>query len=299
MAYITAHNLQKIVRRNNLKDISLSGEIYKNKIYLFSKYEEASLLAIKELMKNPEKYLKDVYNPINVVDSKKYIYKEHQPAYHQKKECERLNSDFTNFALPIEIIQKGDIEIERFRNWFLINRNLLQTKPDLFVAKLQLMFGIIYSPKSVRYENSGFDDFKNYTIQEIENKIDSLLKEAGRYYYASEKNTIILKAYQKVSGRAFIENEYEFNITGYSSQEIRDFLKEYHNKFKHPIKSLLVEYYRIKLNPELQFTESLLDALGFRKCSNCYEHRAINDVSVNGGNWLEINSILNSWEEDH
>jgi hypothetical protein len=63
-------------------------------------------------------------------------------------------------------------EIQRFREWYLANKQLLETKPDLFVAKLQLMFNVNYSPRSVRYENSGFDDFKNYSIQDIESKID-------------------------------------------------------------------------------------------------------------------------------
>jgi hypothetical protein len=295
MAYITSHNLQKIVRRNNLKDIALTGEIYKNRIYIFSKYEESALLAIQELMKNPEKYLTDVYNPIRVYDTKKYIFKEHQPAYHLEQTCERLNSDYTNIEIPEQIRAKGDEEIQRFREWYLSNKSLLETKPDLFVAKLQLMFNVNYSPRSVRYENSGFDDFKNYSIQEIEAKIDSKLKEAGRFYYASEKNKIILNEYQKVSGRAFVENDFYFDIIGYSDKEIRTFLKDYHNNYKIPIRNLLIEYYRIKLNPELMFSETLLDALGFRKCSSCYQTK----VNVNiTNNWNNINDILNTREED-
>jgi hypothetical protein len=46
-------------------------------------------------------------------------------------------------------------------------------------------------------------------------------------------------------------------------------LKEYHTRFKLPIKKLLIEYYRVKLNPSLEFAETYIEALGFRKCGTC------------------------------
>lgn len=282
MAYITSYNTHKIVTRNNFKNVNLTGQVYRFKIYMFSKYEENCLLAIQELMKNPENYFKQIYDPMVVYDSKKYVFKEHQPAYHTDKSCERLHSDFTNFELPQEIIDRGDLEIERFRKWFIENYYLLET-PDIFVMRLELAFKVSYNPKAINYENSGFDKLENYSVQELENKIDLLVREAGRYYYATEKNTTILKIFGKISGCAFTENPLYNNYTGYTDAEVKTFLKDYHRKYKLPIRKLLIEYYRIKFNPDLKFADNYMEVLGFKKCGCCQrneENRYFSDLSV-------------------
>lgn len=267
-AYITSHNAHKIVTRNNFKNIKLSGEVYKYKLYLFSQYDENSLLAIQELFKNPEKYFNDIYDPMVVFDSKKFIYKEQQPAYHTSDDCQRLHSDFTNFELPQEIIDRGETEIERFRTWFIENRYLLED-PVSFAFRLKMAFNIEYNPKAINYENSGFSEHKNYSLEQLENEIDSLIKEAGRYYYDNEKNTAILKIFGKYSGCAYSDNPLYNNYTGYSDDVVKYFLKEYHTRFKVPLKKLLIEYYRIKFNPDLKFAETFMEVLGFRKCGTC------------------------------
>ena len=238
MAFITSHNDYKIVHRNNLKTANLTGDIYKWKIYIFSKYEEQSLLAIQELMKNPEKYFTEIYDPIYIFDSKKYVYKEQQPAYHLYDHCERLHADFSNFELPQEIKDRGDDEIERFRKWFKENSYDLGKDPARFSMRLQLAFKISINPKSINYENSGGTDFSNVTVAELENSIDNLLRQAGRFYYASEKNTRILYQFGKISSIAFTDNPLKCNNTNYSDDEVKEFLKDYHRKFKLPLMAI-------------------------------------------------------------
>ena len=280
MAFITAHNAYKIVQRNNLKTAKLTGEIYKWKIYLFSKYEEQSLLAIQELMKNPEKYFTEIYDPIYIPDSKKYVYKEQQPAYHLYDDCGRLHADFSNVELPQEIKERGDDEIERFRQWFKENSYSLADDPARFTMRLQLAFRISINPKAINYENSGNTDFSNVTVAELENSIDNLLRAAGRFYYASEKNTQILRQFGKYSCIAFNDNPLNNNDTDYSDHEVKEFLKEYHQQFKLPLRKLLIEYYRVKLNPDLDFEENLLEVLGFKKCGNC-KKTATDNAKIN------------------
>lgn len=269
MAFITLHNAYKIVHRNNLKTANLTGDIYKWKIYLLSKYDEQSLLAIKELMKNPEQYFIDIYNPIDVPDSKKYVFKEQKPAYHQFDDCERMLADYSNIELPQEIKERGDAEIERFRNWFKENSYDLGKDPARFSMRMQLAFRISINPKSINYDNSGGTAFSNVTIAELENSIDNLLREAGRFYYASEKNKAILSQFGKISSIAFTDNPLKCYNNNYLDDEVKEFLKEYHRKFKLPLKNLLIKYYQVKLNPQLIFSENLLDALGFKLCSCC------------------------------
>ena len=111
MSYITSHNSFKIVNRDNLKDLKLEGEIYKSKITIFSRHEEASLLAVQELMKDPDKYFKNIYNPILAKDTKKYVYKEQQPGYHTYKDCPRLTGEYAD-SDPL-IPREGDPTIPR------------------------------------------------------------------------------------------------------------------------------------------------------------------------------------------
>jgi len=293
MAYITSHNSYKIVTRNNFKNVNLSGEIYKKKIFIFSRYEEQCLLAIQELMKDPEKYFKQIYDPIVARDTKRYVYKEQQPAYHTNKNCEMLTANFTNFELPEEIRARGDKEIERFRNWFMKNAHYMD-RPEVFVALLEMAFGISYNPRAINYENSGFTEFnKNYTIKELEDKIDGLLREAGRFYYANQKNTTILSAFGKITGVAFSDRVFD-NNTGYSDEDVRNFLKDYYNRFKAPLKKLLIEYYRVKLNPDLEFAENLLEALGFKKCGACQRANLNGSIAqeywIKTGDRIEVNS---------
>ena len=268
MAYITTSNAIKIVNRKNLKNLNLTGDVYKFKIYMFSRYEENSLLAIQELLKNPEKYFKEIYDPIMAYDSKKYVFKERQPSYHTNISCSRLLSDFKNFKLPQEIIDRGEDEIEKFRNWFKQNFYLLET-PDIFVMRLKLAFGIDYNPKSINYENSGLKDFKNDTILELERKIDYLIKEAGRYYYANEKNKSILSSFGKNASVAFSSKPLYGNETDFNDQEVKEFLKDYYLRFKSPLKNFLIQYYRVKFNPTLEFAKNFLEALGFKICGTC------------------------------
>lgn len=268
-SFITIHNAYKIIAKSDFKNIDFQGQVFKYKLYLFSKHEENGLLAVQELFRNPEVYFKDIYNPIVTVDSKKYVYKEQKPCYHSNAGCERLHSAFTNFELPEQIKERGDAEIEKFRSWFIENQDLLANDAIAFVFRLEMAFKIKTNPKAIHFENGGYTDFTNFTLAELEEKIDFLIKSAGRYFYANEMNTTILRRFGKCSGIAFSENELCGNDTNYSNNEVKMFLKDYHLKFKLPLKKLLVEYYRVKLNPELKFDQVTLDELGFRKCGKC------------------------------
>jgi hypothetical protein len=54
-----------------------------------------------------------------------------------------------------------------------------------------------------------------------------------------------------------------------TDEELRDFLRSYMDKYKTPTKGMLVDYYRVRFNPDLQFSGDLLEQLGFLKCYHC------------------------------
>lgn len=273
MAYITKSNMLSIVRKTDMSKIDLKGQAYKTKIYFFNKYEEKELLVVKEFIKDPEKFFNELYVSIGPrKDTFTYIfeYEGKKPAYHKIPNCERLNSDYANFIIPKEIKDKGPDHVKEFRVWFKSVAELFNRDKEAFVARLFLKYKIQTNPEALEKDNSGIEYFSNIDIKDLENKIDSLIKEAGRYYYQSERNTKILKKY---SSRAFLgskNEDLEDNDTGYPNQEVKDFLKEYDHKFKIPLKTMLKEFYRIQFNPSLEFNGLLLDKLGFKPCGNCY-----------------------------
>jgi hypothetical protein len=94
---------------------------------------------------------------------------------------------------PEEIKSKGKGAVIEFRIWFETIKHLYLFQPDTFVFRLHAKYGIITNPKAIKHENSGVFELENPSITELEQEIDKLIKEAGRFYYSSEKNTEILK----------------------------------------------------------------------------------------------------------
>lgn len=178
MAFLTKSNSLKIIARIDFQKIgNLEGEIYIKPIYFFSNYEKNNLLGLKELLINPEKFIKEYYVPIKNTDNFKYVFEGGYPAYHAKSECERLNSNYKNFEIPEQVREKGKEEVIKFRAWFKENQQLLE-KPEVFAARLQMAFGASINPKSVDYENSGVEEKENLNLEELEIRINKIISNA-------------------------------------------------------------------------------------------------------------------------
>jgi hypothetical protein len=82
--------------------------------------------------------------------------------YHKDNTCPRLKSNFLNFEIPIEITEKGENEVKRFRTWFNENKNLMETDLKRFIELLQARFFITreINPKSIDHSNSGTEEVK-------------------------------------------------------------------------------------------------------------------------------------------
>lgn len=270
MAYITIANTNKIIYDSDLKDLDLTGEIYRIPIYFFNKYEEKSLLAIQELLKDPERYFDKIYKPYKPKDTYTLVYEGGKPAYHKYKCCPTLNSDYHNFPIPEKIKEKGKEAVEEFREWFKTVEHLLD-KPDILVMRLKSKYGIETNPKAINKDNSGFTQFENVSLENIETKINSLIKEAGRFYYVSEKNKAILRKYSKLAFLGFRTDTLEDNNTGYTDDDVKKLLRHFETVYKKPLKGHLIEYYRFKLNPEIKMEGLVLDNLGFKPCGHCHK----------------------------
>lgn len=268
MAYITKANSKKILRKLDLKNANLNGKIYERPIYFFSKLEEQSLLAYQMLVKDPEKFITEVYQKVPVnEDTMTFVFEGEAPCYHNVPYCDRLNADYCNYRIPKEIIEKG--EGLRFRNWVKANLYLLEGERDILEMRIGIAFGVKVHLEDIVCKNSGFVAIENLPLNKLEEIINRKLNDASGFYYASAKNTCILKRFSKLTFLATKGEPIRNNDTGYSDKEVKELLTQYEQEFKKPIYELLQNYYRVKYNPELKMEDLLLEQLGFKPCQHC------------------------------
>lgn len=307
MAFITDANARRIIQQTEINSVNLAGEIFNRAIFFFSDYEIQQLLAYKQLIDDTEVFVRDTYKPIVLKkDSYRYVYEydEEMPAFHKILECSHLNKDYENFTIPDDIRYKENrqlnfTKINEFRRWFPTVEHLFKNDKQAFVFRLKQKFGIITNPEALEAANSGPMDLVNYDITELKDQINLKIKLAGRFYYASNKNTTILKRFSKFSYLGFIEEPIRNNDTGYTDEELKLFLRDYHQLIKKPIKILLREYYRIQYNPDLNFNSELLLFLNFKPCSKCYKDGYTKEeIDPNKGQFRVHDKVVSSMNEE-
>ncbi|HQW42912.1 MAG TPA: hypothetical protein PLX74_01980 [Chitinophagaceae bacterium] len=270
MAYLTISNSKKIVQKIDLNSLEqIAGEIYEKDIHFFNRRERANLIGIKQLFEDPEKFL-EFYKPIVTIDTLQFVFPETVPAFHRDNKCERLNSNFKNYLIPVPIQEKGLQEVQVFRAWFK-EMKCAEMEVKQYIESVQRKFIYVgeINEKSIEHKNSGVSSMDNYSMEKLILKIDSLLEEFNRYFHSNPIIRDILYRYQKWTFLAFRDKPIENNFTGISDSQLKDLLRLVEEKWKRPVKDLLIEYYRIKFNPDLEFTGQILGKLGLRACSKC------------------------------
>jgi len=276
MAYITNSNLKRIIGKIDLTKSKLEGTLFRRPIYFLSRFETQELLATKEFFLDPSKFVNEYYKKLIVKRDSQMIFNKKTTSYHSDSDCVRLNSDYSNYKIPDEILQRGDVVVEQFRLWFIQNIYLLESGEQAKVQALQercrLKFGLKELPLLVHYENSGATCLTNNSLLEVEANIIDLLKAAGRHYYSSPKTNKILRRFSKCTFLISRDQPIYGNDTGYSEEEVREELKYYFENFKKPVIDQLKQWYRIQYNPDLNFDDNLLDQLGFEPCKGCHDN---------------------------
>lgn len=300
--YITKSNAAKIIKNIDLSKVEIVDDLYKEKNRIlnamFNKYEKHELLAFKKLMEDSEAFMKEIYEKIILhEDTYWWIYEENNsPAYHLDSGCPLLMSNFKNYKIPASIRFKGimrdksieaislneltekekktvEFNVNFYREWWKKEGEMLFLKDkDLFLMHVNASFTPeprIREITEFEAVNSGIEEMNNSNLDEIENKIDQLITESGKYYYESEKHAVILRYYARMTNYLYNNKPIPSKDTGYSNEEIIEVLKDYDKRFKFPLKNYLKEYYRRKNNPELKMEEALLAQLGFRPCGKC------------------------------
>jgi hypothetical protein len=271
VAFITNSKARSIIFNTEIDGKQLyTGTLYKKEIDFFSIKEKNQLLGYKELVQDPDKFFSSIYVKIQKQDNSNLVFTGGTPSYHEDANCERIKSDYINFEIPEEIIQRGEEAKISYRSWFKDNIHLLDTNKDLFAAHLNLKFGLNESVKSIELKNQGIFSQDNLNLEELESRIEEYLDQESELYNSSdfEMQSIIRRFKQKTwlgkSSKPILGNN-----TGRSDQELKIFMRAYDTQFKKPVFELLQTYFRIYYNPDLKFEGKLLEQLGFKPCSKC------------------------------
>jgi len=266
--YVTQSKINSILQKVDLFKSGVEiGDLYFTDLTKILSTPELKLLALyQEMLKDPENLLLTKYVKKEYKDSKRFVYESSHPSYHKDHCCKKLSASFENFEIPVEIKQKGDDEIKKYRTFFKSNINLYHKNFDTFMAQAKMKFNLKNPPKEVDYKNSGTEMVFNATGSDIETRINELLLE--------------MESYRKSSA----EINKEISLSGYATHKVKtndehgNWVRKADIKgsviciwhaYKNELKNLLKEYFRIKLNPEFKFDVNILEQLNFRACQHC------------------------------
>lgn len=284
MAYVTFANLNRIVKK---VDLSLfngdRNDVYHEDIYFLSDTEIKRLLSFKKLVKDPEKFYIEYYTKFDKdrSDNLVYVYADNSHgSYHNDKLCGRLNSSYKNIRIPEELRrrwhddggeEKLKNEVERFRTWFKEHKEEYDNDLEKFLKSLEVRYNVIVKPEEVEVTNSGFTELANYELSDLEERINEFIRASKRYYTDNPSDQVLIRKFQKLTFLAYTEEPIRINDTGFTDDEVKDFLRMYDERFKKPVKELLRQYYMMKYNPTLHFEGRLLEQLGLTACRACAE----------------------------
>lgn len=303
--YITKSNFMRITREFKVELKNTNEVVYKNMISFFSDFERNRILSVKQFLIHAKDELIQFQGSGFIPDSYNYVFEKARHAkYHKNIECTYLNSGYNDIEIPVEIKYKagtGELDIERieqFRTWFKQPEisNLYHTNQKRFIEKLQIKFQLVNPPKPIEIDNGGIKKVSNFSENELENKIDALIELAKSLYAKSDmhkeilvKNNFSKRTYYVTSKKYKDVNLYIYGKS-YSNDDIRSVLTEFYTKIKKPIIDLLIDYWIIKLNPDLDFNQNILDQMEFEPCKLCGHSRS-NYIPE-----LDILDIYDEWE---
>ena len=262
MSVITKSNAKSILFDINLSKVGNvpTDGIYPGDLSVLSDNERRWLAAARMFYEDFELFVKHAYRKKEKsVDTQMLVYEGRMPSYHADKRCENLLSDYANFEIPVEIQGRGSEEVARFRKWFRANEQLFHDKAELFITRMEIEFRLKNPPSvtSLEAPNSGVEAIENLSLEKLRASIDSLLEKATQTLSSSDRKSQIIRRLGNRSHERF------------DDEVTNQVLKEWRS-LKQDIKTKLLEYFKVSLNPDLEFNGMLLEQLGFRQCRSCH-----------------------------
>lgn len=176
------------------------------------------------------------------------------PKYHFDFGCEFLKSNYLNLQIPPEINERGSDWVAKFREFSEENKSIFEENQERFLNMLEARFNLKNRPAKVNFINSGRSDFAELDVDKMEERIDRHLADSKSFMEANPKiKNLNYASAAKINQRTIID----------------PLDKEWHSFYKKELKSMLRYYLRKKADPELSYSRSFLDSLGFEGCKAC------------------------------
>lgn len=282
MAYITKYNFGKIFREirgaKAFEGVAVDGKIYPTIDFdFFNKMEKDELLQFKAFVSDPDLYIEHYLEYYKTPKNSLFLNEEKQPAYHSDPRCERLLSDFTGFLIPDSIKSQGEEVVQKFCEFYHKNKTLFENNPEAFEMRASLVFKVRIKIDSITLRNSGVKEVDNSERTEIEERIKKMWSDMKTWISSGLDNRKKRVLYKNFSSRTFLvtsrnyaSEPIKYNKTGYSDNDIREFLNLLYTNYKKPIMELIKQYYMAEVNPNLKLDGKLLERLGFVPCLSCH-----------------------------
>lgn len=281
--FITKGNFLQLSSKRELSDEDLKMQIYKSNISFFSKNEIIRLLKVKKTLQDISEGIYEINMADVVEDTFSYVHEyRHHRKYHTDRNCTSLHSDFNDIEIPVEVKydRNGDFNqkrVESFRQWFKRPEitELYNSDEKVFYDKLQSVFPDVTNIKPQKMKNHGFKEVSMDSVAVLEHKIEKLLSDSMEFCQRDFKHAKVLlgenlrvQTYWATSDR-YLLNRIEYNNTGYSDEEVRKVLRGYSETIKFPMMSLLIDFYIVSFNKNLEFDRIILEKLNFQLCTKC------------------------------
>jgi len=256
-----------------MSDDSMSFNYYFKDIFYLNRLDISNLFYFDNYCQKLERgETIQIYEKLEKKSNNSYVFVGGIPSYHKYESCPKLGSDFFNYKIPESIKKQGEEKIEEFRQWFRENFELLKNDEEAFKMRLQLKYKV-FTIEIVNYTNSGFDYVENYTKEILFTRINSLISNAGDYF-KSQKDEVqkLIKYYQRKTFMVIQDLKLD-NLFGFTEDNVKLILKEYHYMFVEPTKYYLLELIKVNYKDKIdtfELGESLLASLNFKPCQFCY-----------------------------
>ena len=259
--YVTKSKVSQILQSVDLFRTHIVYEgLYEKDLADILSTPELKLLALyRDVLNNPEKITLEHYVKKEFKDSKRFVYENINPSYHSSPDCERLSARFENYEVPVEIQERGNEEVDKFRIFFKENIRLFESNYEAFAFRAHTLFNLQNAPRKVEYSNSGVETFFNGTSQELARLIDELLTRMCAFRTTDAEHSAEIRRFGFATHKA---------IANSKNNQPNLIIAQWHD-YKIQLKQLLRDYFRARFNPDFAFDQNLLEQLGFRPCASC------------------------------
>lgn len=278
MYYLTKHNFSKLL---NLLHMDIPMNYTDAYIYYYSEYRLASFdLDLHYFTKNEARALTiadQLVKDIRVIsekiqisrierEQKKWVYNIVSPAFHAKRNCVKLHSDFENVPIPESC---DEARCEEYRTYFLAEKGRYgysanKIAPSVFCRKLKAHFNLSESVEDLEknyfyetsYDNSDIIDF---------NKSLDFEKEAS----AIQSIIDIFKENTSTFTTENVRSAYYRQNNEVISQTERDVMKSIYKTRKQLVSRILNFYFQKLFKNGFDVPRKVLEIAGFKPCRCC------------------------------